>query len=120
MLCEIKFDYSAITSEHVIIAIVGMGVVFASLIILFYLFSLVPILINIPIRNRLRKEGKIELAESDDLHIPADVSAAISLALHLHFNEMHDKEDAIITMKKITKKYSPWSSKLYSVYNLGK
>ncbi len=45
------------------------------------------------------------------------VFAAISLALHLYLNDQHDVESNVITIKRIQKRYSPWSSKIYSMNN---
>jgi ABC-type cobalt transport system substrate-binding protein len=51
----------------------------------------------------------------EDLTITGEVSAAISAALHLYFNELHDDEKTVLTIKKISRRYSPWSSKIYNV-----
>lgn len=48
----------------------------------------------------------------------SDTEAAIAMALYLYFNEMHDQESDVITVKRVSKTYSPWSSKLYSMRNL--
>ena len=37
--------------------------------------------------------------------------AAIAIAIHLHHGELQDKEVAVLTIKKVEKPYSPWSSK---------
>jgi len=47
------------------------------------------------------------------LQISGEESAAISMALYI-FNELHDEESNIITIKKIERAYSPWSSKVYN------
>jgi hypothetical protein len=57
------------------------------------------------------------MATEDDLHLQGDVSAAISMAIHLYFSEMHDDESNVITINRIQRRYSPWSSKIYSIYN---
>lgn len=49
---------------------------------------------------------------------PGEVSAAVAMALYLHFGEMHDVESGVVTIKRISKLYSPWSSKLYHMRNL--
>ena len=54
--------------------------------------------------------------ESDS--IPAEVRAALILALHLYENELHDKEDPVITMIRVSRTYSPWSSKIYGLRKL--
>ncbi|MDE5417679.1 hypothetical protein L3049_06635 [Labilibaculum sp. DW002] len=51
------------------------------------------------------------------MNIEGNVNAAIAMALHLHFDQIHDDESNIITIKKVTKNYSPWSSKIYGVMN---
>ena len=78
----------------------------------------IPVLLNFITKRRLkaklRKQGQDEVI-IDDLTISGEVSAAISTALHLFFNEMHDDEKTVITIKKISARYSPWSSKIYNV-----
>jgi len=44
-----------------------------------------------------------------------DVNAAIALAVHLYFSEKHDKESAVLTINRVAKLYSPWSSKIYGL-----
>jgi hypothetical protein len=44
--------------------------------------------------------------------------AAISVAIHLYFNEVHDVESNVITIKRIERRYSPWSSKIFGLNNL--
>ena len=37
------------------------------------------------------------------------------MAIHLYYAEIHDKEDAVLTINKISRTYSPWSSKIYGL-----
>jgi len=53
-------------------------------------------------------------------HLSANDSAAIALALHLYYTDVHDVESAIITIKTVERRYSPWSSKIYGLNNLVK
>ena len=46
-----------------------------------------------------------------------DEIAAIAVALYLYKNELHDHESLTLTMSKISRTYSPWSSKIYGVIN---
>ncbi len=39
------------------------------------------------------------------------------MALHLYLDEIHDEESGVITIKQISRAYSPWSSKIYAVRN---
>jgi hypothetical protein len=42
-------------------------------------------------------------------------AAAIALAIHMYKREMHDMESLTITLKKVSRIYSPWSSKIYTL-----
>lgn len=99
------------------VTIVGFSIVFAALTLLVVVFSRLPKIINLQFNRdklRLRKE-KAEPPTNDDFEVEGNVTAAISLALHMYFNELHDEESNIVTIKKIRRAYSPWSSKIYSV-----
>lgn len=48
-------------------------------------------------------------------NINGEIAAAISTALHLYKNEYHDFENTVLTINKVSKTYSPWSSKLYGL-----
>lgn len=98
------------------IALVGYGIVFTALIALVIVFVNLPKLLQINLRSKLKKQGKSS-ANIEDLNIEGNVNAAIAMALHLHFDQIHDEESNIITIKKVTKNYSPWSSKIYGVMN---
>lgn len=45
--------------------------------------------------------------------VNTEVSAAIAMALHMYRHNQHDLESLKITIQKVSKLYSPWSSKLY-------
>lgn len=47
--------------------------------------------------------------------ISGEEIAAISMALYSCFSENHDNESNVITLKKVSKSYSPWSSKIYGL-----
>lgn len=44
-----------------------------------------------------------------------DTVAAISLALSMYLKEAHDYEKMNLTIKKVIRPYSPWSSKIYGL-----
>ncbi len=94
--------------EGIIITVVGYSIVFSALVVLYFFFNSFSKILNIKFRNRLRKEGKHELAELPD--ITGEETAAISMALYL-YNELHDEESNVITIKRVSKVYSPWSAK---------
>ncbi|WP_346858103.1 OadG family protein [uncultured Draconibacterium sp.] len=100
------------------VAIVGFFIVFFSLTVLVIVFTRLPKLINMQFnRKKLRRNKSKDEEEvtQDDFVVEGNVTAAISLALHMYFNELHDEESNVVTIKKVRKAYSPWSSKIYSV-----
>jgi hypothetical protein len=42
-------------------------------------------------------------------------AAAIALAISLYKTQMHDMESLTITLQKVSRIYSPWSSKIYTL-----
>lgn len=113
ILSEIIFDLSAISEFAITVAIVGYLTVFMALVIMYYVYNNIPKLINLKIRQKLRREGKVTEAEKD-LAVVGEVNAAISMALYLYMNE-HDEESHTLTIKNVQRSYTPWSSKIYSV-----
>lgn len=62
------------------------------------------------------KGGKVaenKVVETDG--IPVEVCAAIAAALYEMQNDIHDIEDAVLTIEKKAVSYSPWSSKIYGL-----
>lgn len=97
------------------VALVGFGIVFFSLTLLFVLFSRLPKLVNMKIKRKKGTQAADKKAMEAEEGIEGNVTAAISLALHRYFSELHDEESNVVTIKKVRKAYSPWSSKIYSV-----
>ena len=64
--------------------------------------------------------GYVTEKEYVEDHLSAGDSAAIAMALHLYYSEVHDEESAVITIKTVERRYSPWSSKIYGLNNLVK
>lgn len=102
----------------VIMAFTAMSVVFLALILLYVAFKLVG---NNSIRRN--KQRAVETAEKEGVEITsqedsnAEQLAAIAAALHTYLeeSEVHDLENTILTISKVTKHYSPWSSKIYTL-----
>lgn len=101
------------------VAIVGFFIVILALTLLVMVFQKLPKILNIKLRklyskNR-SKNGYAPDTSHNELYVEGNVTAAISLALHMYFSEMHDEESGIVTIKRVRKSYSPWSSKIYAV-----
>lgn len=99
------------------IAIVGWCIVFAALILLFFVFSNIPKLINAFTKKTesSKRKSSTQAKDTSEVALSGEVNAAISSALYMYFNEMHDEESNIITIEKVSRTYSPWSSKIYGV-----
>ena len=54
--------------------------------------------------------GAIASASNDD-----EVFAAIAAAIHLYNDELHDEEDAVITIQKVEREWTPWNAKFYNM-----
>jgi Na+-transporting methylmalonyl-CoA/oxaloacetate decarboxylase gamma subunit len=102
-------------SGMLINSIIGILVVFVVLIILVLLSGLIQ---NIMIQSSKRKMIKEGKNEAEIVELSADDVAAISMALHLYLDDLHDQESNVITIKRIERRYSPWNSKIYGLNNL--
>lgn len=95
---------------------VAMTVVFSALIFLYLVFKYIGKINTAQSKKKaLLKQGKIEEASKISEDAPGEVYAAIAMALHLYRNQLHDEENTVLTMEKVSRTYSPWSSKIYGL-----
>lgn len=104
-------------SEGIVIAATGYVIVFLALLLLYYFFRMLSKILTINIKRKLARAGKLHaIPEGQDVHISGETAAAIAMAIYMNY-ELHDKESDVLTIKKISKAYSPWSSKIYGMRN---
>ena len=109
-------EFGEMDPYGVVMMIIAMSVVFIGLILLYLTFKYVAKFYNLDIRNRLkRRHPDKEIKETDFEETSGEINAAIALALHMYRNQLHDMEDTVITIQKVAKTYSPWSSKIYGL-----
>lgn len=96
-------------------AAIGMGIVFLSLLLLYIVFLNVTKLLNMSSRRNLEKKGESKEEINKQIDASGEVHAAIATALHLYFSEIHDFENTVLTINKVSRTYSPWSSKIYGL-----
>ena len=112
-----------------LMAILGMGIVFTVLLLLFVVFTNTPKLYTPEFKASLaafftfKKQAKDTVeAESSTAAKPEDLSgevnAAIAAAIHLYRSELHDYENTVLTINKVSRTYSPWNSKIYGLRNI--
>ncbi len=106
-----------VDSQTWTITLLGWAIVLAALFFLVGIFLVIPKLINWGVKRSLRNKGKAHVAH-EHLAISGETNAAIATALHLYFNQIHDEESNVITIKQVRRRYSPWSSKLYGMTNM--
>ena len=98
----------------------GMGVVFLLLVVLIGMIGLQSKLINSVTGEDKEKQPEQpeqpEHVSTTETHPTPHEQAAIAMALHLYFNA-HDEEPHVITIQQVERRYSPWSSKFYSMRN---
>ncbi|MBZ0179486.1 MAG: OadG family protein [Melioribacteraceae bacterium] len=110
-----NFDLNnIIAGDGILISIVGYLIVFASLLVLSIFISRLKNILTLHQRKKLKASGH-RAADYEDLDVSEEINAAIGMALYLHFAEAHDFENTVLTIKRVQKPYSPWSSKLYGL-----
>lgn len=96
-------------------AVIAMSVVFSALIILYLIFKHTKGIYSVNFKELFSKrKEKAVVTKTEDM--PGEVSAAIAMTINLYSSALHDDEDTVLTIKKVSRTYSPWSSKIYSVY----
>lgn len=101
-------------------AVMAMCIVFAALLVLSICFYIISRIGAAGARNRKIKalnDGGAASADHHRDHDSGEVIAAIAAALAEHL-DAHDRESTILTINKVRRAYSPWSSKIYSLREL--
>lgn len=101
----------------VVMTLTAMSVVFSALILIFLVLTVFTYLMNTDFSKKTKKAAttaapaadKKASAESDE------VVAAIATALDLYRQDLHDREDMVITIQNVGRRYSPWSSKIHGL-----
>ena len=94
--------------------IVAMSVVFIGLILLFLLFKYAGKFAIRISKIKAFKAGATHIGEKEFIDEGA-VLAAIATALFEVEEDDHDIESTVLTIQKVTRRYSPWSSKIYGL-----
>lgn len=106
----------------VVMAITAMSVVFSALILLYLIFKSIG---KSMVRSSLKKEKKavadmpadVKNSVKSDAQLIGEEIAAIAIALRQYENDMHDIESHVLTINRVARVYSPWSSKIYGLNN---
>lgn len=94
--------------------ITAMAVVFLGLLLLFLIFKQVgKVAIAASKRNAQKAGAPVNVNTPDE--VSGEVFAAIATALYEMSDDNHDIEHTVLTIRKVRRAYSPWSSKIYSL-----
>ena len=109
-----------IMTHDLVVTIGGFCIVITALIILFLIFTGFSKLINKDFKKK--KEVKNETPKTSTAagwKVDDDLAVVIGLALSLS-QEVHDIESDEVTITRVERRYSPWSSKIYGLNGLNK
>lgn len=88
----------------------GIIIILAALFI--YFLRRTDKLVKINTENLQASASKQQVKAKD---LNGEEAAAIALAIHLYKSDLHDMESLTITLQKVSRIYSPWSSKIYTL-----
>jgi Na+-transporting methylmalonyl-CoA/oxaloacetate decarboxylase gamma subunit len=96
--------------------VTAMAVVFLGLLILFLVFKQIGnIAINASKRNAQKAAGEGASIAANAGQESGEIFAAIATALYEMSDDNHDIESTVLTIRKVQRSYSPWSSKIYTL-----
>lgn len=107
-------------ASGVVMTLMAMAIVFSALLVLsicFYIISKIGEKVSKV--NKIKAQGIApeELPRGEKINDSGEEIAAIVMALHEHL-DAHDQENTILTINKVKRAYSPWSSKIYGLREL--
>lgn len=95
--------------------VIAMSVVFLSLLIFYLVFKNIAKVYSIDLKKRFNKKKGIVEEKTVTEDPTSELGAAVALALYYYQNELHDYENTLLTITKVARTYSPWSSKIYGL-----
>jgi len=95
--------------------VIAMSVVFLSLLIFYLVFKNIAKVYSIDLKKRFKKKNGIVEEKTVTEDPTSELGAAVALALYYYQNELHDYENTMLTITKVARTYSPWSSKIYGL-----
>ena len=100
-------------------AITAMAVVFIGLILLYIFFKFIgKASVRLRTDRAMKAKGITDREEAKEKmlgHAPGEVYAAIAMAMHEMQSDVHDVEETVLTITRVKRSYSPWSSKIYTL-----
>ena len=109
-----------IATHDWVVTVGGFCIVITALVVLFLIFTGFSKLVNHDFK-KAKKEKKTTTAPSTSTaagwKVDEDLAVVIGLALALA-KDVHDEESGFVTIQRVERRYSPWSSKIYGLNGL--
>ena len=106
-------------AEMLLMAGIGFALVFLVLVLLIFIMKGMGWVFTR--QKKAAKAAVTGVAVADDDHeaiTDQEIAAAIITALKLYKSNLHDQESEMITIHRIARAYSPWSSKIHGLTQL--
>ena len=96
--------------------IIAMAVVFSALTLLYLIYNSTGryFVRKASVRRKQKTDDKVIVEEGEEI-ISGELNAAIAMTIYLYQMDIHDYENTVLTIQKVSKNYSPWSSKIYNL-----
>ena len=110
-----------IATHDWVVTVGGFCIVITALVVLFLIFTGFSKLVN----HDFKKPKKVTATTTPSTSTAAgwkvdeDLAVVIGLALSLS-KDVHDEESGFVTIKRVERRYSPWSSKIYGLNGLNR
>ena len=109
--------------EMGLMTVLGFAVVFTVLVLLIFIMKGMGAAFTRQKKaEKAAKAAAAGIAVADEDHHEAisdeEIAAAIITALKLYKSNLHDQESEMLTIHRITRAYSPWSSKIHGLTQL--
>ena len=109
--------------EMLLMAGIGFAIVFVVLVLLIFIMKVMGwVFTHQKKAEKAAKAAAAGVAVAEDDHHEAitdqEIAAAIITALKLYKSNLHDQESEMLTIHRITRAYSPWSSKIHGLTQL--
>ncbi len=111
-----------IATHDWVVTVGGFLIVITALVVLFCIFTAFSKLVNHDFKKAKKataEEKAPKTSTAASWKVDDDLAAVIGLALALS-KDVHDEESGYVTIQRVERRYSPWSSKIYGLNGLNR
>ena len=111
-----------IATHDWVVTIGGFCIVITALVVLFLIFTGFSRLVNHDFKKAKKEKKTTETPNTSTAagwKVDDELAAVIGLALALS-KDVHDEESGYVTIQRVERRYSPWSSKIYGLNGLNR